>query len=51
MLGVELVNPHSMEHITLPPDIHILHQAWDKYYKTHKLFNSYFMRGRYAIKE
>ena len=38
MPGVELLNLHGMEQITLRPDVHILHQAWDKYYKTDKFF-------------
>ena len=38
MPGVKLLNLHGMEQITLPPDIHILHQAWDKYYQRDKFF-------------
>ena len=41
MLRVELLNVDGMEQITLPPSIHILHQAWKKYYQTDNLLRAY----------
>ena len=40
MPGVELLSLHDMEHISLPPEIHILHEKWDQYYKKDECFKN-----------
>ena len=40
MPGAELLSVHNMEHISLPLEIHILHEKWDQYYRKDEYFKN-----------
>ena len=47
--GVELLSLYNMEHISLPPKIHVLHENWDQYDKKDKYFKN--IRGKLKLEK